>query len=96
MAGFSFSDLSEVKLFGTTDGSFAMAPRFAMAPQIVLVEDGPGSYRFTFATTRGEMSGRVTVGIEGPPDKRSHVDREQAAKNQILALSREFAEACGE
>src|ERR1700722_17497720 len=48
----------------TTEGSFAMAPRIA------LVEDGPGSYRFTFATTRGEMSGRVTVGIEGPPDKR--------------------------
>jgi hypothetical protein len=67
-----------------------------MAPQIALVEDGPGSYRFTFTSTRGEMSGRVTVGIEGPPDKRSDVDREQAARNQILALSREFAEACGE
>jgi hypothetical protein len=67
-----------------------------MAPQIALVEDGPGSYRFTFASARGEMSGRVSVGIEGPPDKRSVADREQAAKNQILALSREFAEACGE
>ncbi len=67
-----------------------------MAPLIALVEDGPGSYRFTFATTRGEVSGRVTVGIEGPPDKRSDADREQAAKNQILALSREFAQACGE
>ncbi len=67
-----------------------------MAPQIGLVEDGPGSYRFTFASTRGEMSGRVTVGIEGPPDRRSEADREQAAKNQIFALSREFAEACGE
>jgi hypothetical protein len=64
--------------------------------QIALFEDGPGSYRFTFATVRGELSGRVTVGIEGPPDKRSAYDREQAAKNQILALSREFAEACGE
>ena len=64
--------------------------------QIALVEDGPGSYRFTFATTRGELSGRVTVGIEGPPDRRSDYDKEQAAKNQILALSREFAEACGE
>lgn len=42
------------------------------------------------------MSGRVIVGVEGPPDKRSPADREQAAKNQILALSREFAEACGE
>lgn len=67
-----------------------------MAQQIALVEDGPGSYRFTFTTTHGEMSGRVNVGIEGPPDKRSRADREQAAKNQILALSREFAEACGE
>jgi len=67
-----------------------------MAMQIALVEDGPGSYRFTFASTRGELSGRVTVGIEGPPDKRSNEDREQAAKNQILALSREFAVACGD
>jgi hypothetical protein len=67
-----------------------------MATHIALVEDGPGSYRFTFASKRGELSGRVTVGIEGPPDRRSDEDREQAAKNQILALSREFAEACGE
>jgi hypothetical protein len=64
--------------------------------QIALVEDGPGSYRFTFTSRRGELSGRVTVGVEGPPDRRSADDREQAAKNQILALSREFAEACGE
>ncbi len=67
-----------------------------MAARIALVEDGPGSYRFTFTSKRGELSGRVAVGIEGPPDKRSDDDREQAAKNQILALSREFAEACGE
>ena len=65
-----------------------------MAAQIALVEDGPGSYRFTFASTRGELSGRVTVGIEGPPDRRTYGDKEQAARNQILALSREFAEAC--
>ena len=52
-----------------------------MATQITPVEDGPGSYRFTFSSKRGELSGRVTVGIEGPPDKRSHGDREQAAKN---------------
>lgn len=64
--------------------------------QIALAEDGPGSYRFTFPTKRGEMSGRVTVGVEGPPDKRSDYDREQAAKSQILALSRESAEARGE
>jgi len=62
---------------------------------IALIEDGLGSYKFTFATKRGELSGRVTVGIEGPPDKRSDYDREQAAKNQVLALSREFAQACG-
>jgi hypothetical protein len=68
----------------------------AMAAQIALVEDGPGSYRFTFMSSRGELSGRVTVGVEGPPDRRSDADREQAAKNQILALSREFAEACGD
>jgi hypothetical protein len=65
-----------------------------MATEIALVEDGPGSYKFTFASKRGELSGRVTVGIEGPPDRRSKDDRAQAAKNQVLALSREFAEAC--
>jgi hypothetical protein len=67
-----------------------------MTTPIALVEDGPGSYRFTFASERGEVSGRVTVGIEGPPDRRSDYDRDQAARNQILGLSREFAEACGE
>jgi hypothetical protein len=67
-----------------------------MATKIALVEDGPGSYRFTFTSRRGELSGRVTVGIEGPPDRRSDDDRERAAMNQILALSREFAEACGD
>jgi len=67
-----------------------------MARQIAIVEDGPGSYRFTFSSPRGELSGRVNVGVEGPPDRRSGADKEQAAKNQILALSREFAEACGD
>ncbi len=65
-----------------------------MTFRLALVEDGPGSYRFTFASNRGELSGRVTMGIEGPPDRRSNADREQAARNQILAISREFAEAC--
>jgi hypothetical protein len=69
---------------------------FGMTTPIALVEDGPGLYRFTFASKRGEVSGRVTVGIEGPPDKRSDYDNDQAARNQILALSREFAEACEE
>ena len=67
-----------------------------MESRIALVEDGPGSYRFAFMSTRGQLSGRVTVGIEGPPDRRSGEDREQAAKNQILALSREFSAACGD
>lgn len=75
---------------------YAQEKRLIMETQIALVEDGPGSYRFTFFSKRGELSGRVSVGIEGPPDKRSHVDREQAARNQILALSREFSEACEE
>jgi hypothetical protein len=76
----------------------ALAPTAAkdlsMAMKVALVEDGPGSYRFTFISTRGGLSGRVNVGIEGPPDRRSYDDREQAAKNQILALSREFSVAC--
>jgi hypothetical protein len=67
-----------------------------MGTKIGLIEDGPGSYRFAFSSKRGEVSGRVTVGVEGPPDKRSDEDREQAARNQILALSREFSEACEE
>lgn len=67
-----------------------------MDMHIAVVEDGPGSYRFTFTSRRGELTGRVTVGIEGPPDRRSYEDKEQAAKNQILALSREFAAACGD
>jgi hypothetical protein len=64
--------------------------------KIALVEDGPGSYKFTFSSKRGEFTGRVNVGVEGPPDKRSEEDKEQAARNQILALSREFSESCGD
>jgi hypothetical protein len=63
---------------------------------ITLEPDGPGSYKFSFATGRGEISGRVRVGQEGPPDKPSESDQRQAALNQILALSREFAQACGD
>jgi hypothetical protein len=63
---------------------------------IQLEQDGPGSFTFSFSSPRGELSGRVNVGTEGPPDKRSDDDREQAAKNQVLALSRELGEACGD
>jgi hypothetical protein len=68
-----------------------------MAPDsIVLEPDDRGSYKFTFSSERGEVSGRVIVGVEGPPDRRSDADQEQAAKNQILALSRELGEACAD
>jgi hypothetical protein len=68
-----------------------------MAPDsIVLESDSRGSYNFTFSSQRGELSGRVTVGTEGPPDRRSEADQEQAAKNQILALSRELGDACAD
>lgn len=49
---------------------------------IRLEADGRGSFTFSFSSARGEMSGRVNVGTEGPPDKRSTADKEQAAKNQ--------------
>jgi hypothetical protein len=61
---------------------------------IFLEEDGRGSFKFTFSSSRGGMSGRVNVGTEGPPDRRSTADKEQAAKNQILALARELAQVC--
>ena len=61
---------------------------------IHLEPDGRGSFTFTFSSARGEMSGRVNVGTEGRPDRRSTPDKEQAAKNQILALAREFAQVC--
>ncbi len=67
-----------------------------MENKIHLEYDGRGSFKFSFVSQRGEMSGRVNVGTEGPPDRRSNADREQAAKNQILALSRELGEACAD
>jgi len=51
-----------------------------MQNQIALVEDGPGSYRFTFMSARGELSGRVMVGIEGPPDRRAFDSNHDAAR----------------
>ena len=61
---------------------------------IHLEADGRGSFTFTFSSLRGEMSGRVNVATEGPPDRRSTADKEQAAKNQILALAREIGQIC--
>ena len=61
---------------------------------VLLEADARGSFTFTFSSSRGEMSGRVNVGTEGLPDRRSIADREQAAKNQILALARELAQVC--
>ena len=61
---------------------------------IHFAEDGRGSFTFTFSSARGELSGRVNVGTEGPPDRRSTEDKEQAAKNQVLALARELAQVC--
>ena len=66
------------------------------ADSVTLEPDDRGSYKFTFSSQRGEVSGRVTVGTEGPPDRRSEADQEQAAKSQILALSRELGEACAD
>jgi hypothetical protein len=50
---------------------------------IRLEADGRGSFTFTFSSGAETMSGRVNVGTEGPPDRRSTSDKEQAAKNQI-------------
>ncbi len=61
---------------------------------IRLEADSRGSFSFTVSSSRGELSGRVNVGTEGPPDRRSTADKEQAAKNQILALARELAQVC--
>ena len=63
---------------------------------IVLEADGSSSYKLKFATGHGEISGRVRVGLEGPPDNRSEADEEQVALTQMLALSRGFAQACGD
>jgi hypothetical protein len=60
---------------------------------ILLKADGCGSFTFRFSSSREDMSGRVH-GTEGPPDRRSIADQEQAAKNQILALARELAQVC--
>ena len=46
---------------------------------IRLEADGRGSFTFSFSSARGEVSGRVNVGTEGPPDRRSDADKEQAA-----------------
>ena len=70
------------------------APGVGSLDTIRLEADGRGSFSFTFSSARGEMSGRVNVGTEGPPDRRSTSDKEQAAKNQILALARELAQTC--
>lgn len=60
---------------------------------IVLEVDGPGSYKFRFMSPSGELFGRVTVAMEGPPDYRPIADQESAARKRIAALAREFSAA---
>jgi hypothetical protein len=72
----------------------AQARREWSLDTIRLEADGRGSLSFPFSSARGEMSGRVNGGTEGPPDRQSTSDKEQAAKNQILALARELAQTC--
>jgi hypothetical protein len=62
---------------------------------IILEADGPGSYKFHFLSPSGELFGRVTVGMEGPPDDRSIPDQEKEARKRIAALAREFSAASG-
>ena len=76
------------------DNARARRDRSGSLDTIRLEADSRGSFSFTFSSARGEMSGRVNVGTEGPPDRRSTSDKEQAAKNQILALARELAQTC--
>jgi hypothetical protein len=49
-----------------------------------LEQDRRGSYAFSFTSPRGEVSGRVNVGTEGPPDKRSTGDKERAALRALV------------
>lgn len=49
---------------------------------ILLEADGRGSFTFTFSSSRGELSGRVNVGTEGPPDRRSTADKDQPGSSQ--------------
>lgn len=61
--------------------------------EIVLEVDGPGSYKFRFHSQTGELFGRVTVAMEGPPDDRPIAVQENAARNRIAALAKDFSAA---
>lgn len=54
----------------------------------MLEPDGPASYKFEFATTRGAISGSVPLGLGGPPDNHSEADegRPMSANGTLQTL----------
>lgn len=65
----------------------------------ILVEPEKGeadSFRFSFTTQDGKITGRVSVKIEGGPDTRSKHDKMRAAQHKIEHLSRGLSLAASE
>jgi hypothetical protein len=50
--------------------------------ELIMEPDGEGSFKFTFVSDRRELAGRVGMGVEGPPDRRSKEDNERCGRHR--------------
>src|SRR6266849_4698268 len=73
---------------GGGDPPFRGASRMA-ENELILEPDGEGSFKFTFVSDRRALAGRVGMGVEGPPDRRSKEDNGRRRKTSKGGKPRE-------
>jgi len=57
--------------------------------ELILEPEGEGSFKFTFVSDRRALAGRVGMGVEGPPDRRSKEDNGRRRKTSKGGKPRE-------
>ena len=60
------------------------------------VRGHPSAFQFSFTTHDGEISGRITVAIEGKPETRSNEEKMRAAKIKVEHLVNTLSQAVSE
>jgi hypothetical protein len=60
------------------------------------VRGHPNAFQFSFTTHDGEITGRISVTLEGKPETRSNEERMRAAKIKVEHLVQALSQAASE